>query len=50
MLKAAHADEEGKSDIGWNFTKFLVDGAGTIVARYGPTVTPEEIVEKLADF
>jgi len=29
--------------IKWNFTKFLVDRTGTVVARYAPTTTPEEI-------
>jgi len=47
MLTAAIADEEGKQDIAWNFAKFLVDGEGTVVARFSPTVTPEEIGEKL---
>lgn len=47
QLKAAKADEEGKADIGWNFTKFLVNGNGDVVARYGPKVTPEEIAVDL---
>ncbi|MFT4519246.1 MAG: glutathione peroxidase [Halioglobus sp.] len=50
LLTAAVADEEGKSEVGWNFTKFLVDGDGKVLARYSPMVTPEEIGEKLADF
>jgi glutathione peroxidase len=48
FLKSQQADEEGKADIAWNFTKFLVDGSGEVVARYGPQVTPEEIGEQLA--
>ncbi len=39
--------------INWNFTKFLVDRDGQVVARYGPATTPDQIagdVEKaLAD-
>ena len=50
MLTSALADEEGKSDIAWNFTKFLVDGDGNPVARFSPVVTPEEIAEKLGDY
>ena len=38
LLKAAHP-----GDIGWNFTKFLVDGEGNVVERFDPQVTPEEI-------
>lgn len=29
--------------IKWNFTKFLVDRDGRVIARYAPTVKPEEI-------
>ncbi|HSE70683.1 MAG TPA: glutathione peroxidase [Nocardioidaceae bacterium] len=37
------ADEEGRSgDIQWNFEKFLVDGSGEVVARFGPGVVPED--------
>ncbi len=40
----------GKTPIAWNFTKFLVDRSGNVVARYSPTRTPESIaveIEKL---
>ncbi len=47
FLKSKQADEKGNADIAWNFTKFLVDGAGNVVARYGPAATPEEIGEAL---
>ena len=30
-------------DIRWNFTKFLVDRNGNVVARFEPTVKPEDI-------
>jgi glutathione peroxidase len=49
FLKSERADEEGKADIPWNFTKFLVDGAGAVVARYGPTTTPEDIAGAIAE-
>ncbi|MBP5355166.1 MAG: glutathione peroxidase [Lachnospiraceae bacterium] len=29
--------------IGWNFTKFLIDREGTVVARFEPTVEMEEV-------
>ena len=38
----------GSKAIKWNFTKFLVDRDGAIVARYGPRVTPEELGVALA--
>ena len=40
----------GSEAIKWNFTKFLVDREGKVVARYAPNDTPESIaadVEKL---
>jgi glutathione peroxidase len=40
----------GTEAIKWNFTKFLVDRSGSVVARYAPNDTPESIerdVEKL---
>ncbi len=37
------ADGHGASgDIRWNFEKFLLDGDGTVVARFGPTVLPDD--------
>ena len=37
------------SRIKWNFTKFLVDREGNVVARFAPTVKPEAIDEKIAE-
>jgi glutathione peroxidase len=37
------ADEKGHSgDITWNFEKFLVDGDGAVVARWNPSVEPDD--------
>ena len=36
-------------DIKWNFTKFLVDREGNVVARYSPTVKPENMEEKIKE-
>lgn len=47
-LKRERPDDAGKQDIPWNFTKFLVDGDGVVVARYAPTTTPETIGQELA--
>ena len=35
------------NNIKWNFTKFLVDRKGNVVARFAPTVTPEKIDEQI---
>ncbi len=37
------ADEQGRTgDIQWNFEKFLVDGSGSVVARFSPGVEPDD--------
>ena len=36
-------------NIKWNFTKFLVDREGNIVARYSPTFKPEDMEEKIKE-
>ncbi|GAA2851483.1 glutathione peroxidase [Actinoplanes cyaneus] len=36
-------------DVRWNFTKFLVDRDGTVIRRYEPKVTPEEIGKDVAE-
>ncbi|MHB0769336.1 glutathione peroxidase [Bradyrhizobium sp. 5.13L] len=33
--------------IKWNFTKFLVDRAGNVVARYAPTARPEGLRQQI---
>lgn len=47
-LKSAAPGILGTEAIKWNFTKFLVDRAGTVVQRFAPTDTPEAIAPKIA--
>ena len=35
------------ASIKWNFTKFLVDRAGQVVARHAPTTTPEALKKEI---
>ena len=42
-LKASKPGLLGTEAIKWNFTKFLVDREGKVVARYAPKETPESI-------
>jgi glutathione peroxidase len=45
-LKKAKSGLLGSS-IKWNFTKFLVDRTGKVVARHAPTTKPEGLVKEI---
>ena len=50
MLKKIDKDYKNNPDIKWNFTKFVVDREGNVVARFEPTQKMEDVaayVEKL---
>lgn len=52
LYKYLKNEEKGffKSDIKWNFTKFLIDKNGNVVKRYSPTKNPKNIktdIEKI---
>ena len=47
-LKSQKSGILGKA-IKWNFTKFLVDREGKVVARYSPTFKPEGMEEKIKE-
>ena len=38
-----------KSDIKWNFTKFLVDKNGKVISRFAPTYEPEKLSSIIND-
>lgn len=50
LLKEAQPGDGESSDITWNFEKFLVNGAGEVVKRWGPITTPEEVAAELDTF
>ena len=50
MLSKIDKDYKNNPNIKWNFTKFVVDRSGNVVARFEPTAKMEEVaacVEKL---
>jgi glutathione peroxidase len=47
-LKSARPGVLGTEAIKWNFTKFLVNARGEVVARYAPSDTPEKIEQAVA--
>ena len=49
MLTKADPDYKEKNDIKWNFTKFLVNKKGQVVARFEPTTKAEIIEEQIKE-
>ena len=45
MFSEADPDWASKSDIKWNFTKFIIDREGNVVARFEPTADIEKVEE-----
>jgi len=43
ILKNAQPNEDGSTDVKWNFTKFLVNAKGAVVKRFDPGTTPEDV-------
>lgn len=48
-MRAQQPGDGDTSNITWNFEKFLVNGAGEVVRRFGPKTTPEQVAEALPD-
>ena len=47
IVKKMDKDYKNNGNIKWNFTKFLIDRNGEIVARFEPTTEPDEIAKKI---
>jgi len=43
LFKTISKSVEKESDIKWNFTKFIISRDGTVIKRFAPTTTPEEM-------
>ena len=48
MLKKSDTMYASKPDIKWNFTKFLIDRKGKVIARFEPTADMKEVEEAVA--
>jgi glutathione peroxidase len=48
FLKAEKPGLLGTANIKWNFTKFLIDRDGNVVARYAPITPPENLADDVA--
>ena len=49
MLKTLSKSVEKGSDILWNFTKFLINRDGSVVKRYAPVATPQDIEKDIVE-
>ena len=49
-LRETNPDFEKSSDIMWNFTKFLIDREGNVVARFEPTTDMQIVEENIKKF
>jgi glutathione peroxidase len=49
MLSKADPDYKEKSDIKWNFTKFLIDKSDNVVERFEPTAGYDAIAPKVEE-
>ena len=47
LFKTISKSVEKESDIQWNFTKFLISRDGSVIKRFPPTTTPEEMEQDL---
>lgn len=47
FLKSQKKGLFGTEAIKWNFTKFLVDEHGAVIARFGPRETPEQLAPQV---
>lgn len=45
MLSKIDKDYKNNPDIKWNFTKFIIDRSGNVVARFEPTAKMDKVAE-----
>lgn len=48
MLKTIDKDYKNNPEIKWNFTKFIIDRQGNVVARFEPTTDMKEVAKCVA--
>ena len=48
LLSKMDKDYKNNPNIKWNFTKFVIDRQGNVVARFEPTAKMEEVAKCVA--
>ena len=49
IVKKMDSDYKNNGNVKWNFTKFLIDREGNIVARFEPTADMKNVRAKVAE-
>jgi len=49
ILGKSNPDYKNELDVKWNFTKFLIDREGKVVARFEPTEDMDTVEEKVKE-
>ena len=49
LLKKIDKDYKTNPDIKWNFTKFLIDREGKVIARFEPTEDMKNVEKAVAE-
>ncbi|MDY5982983.1 MAG: glutathione peroxidase [Anaeroplasma sp.] len=49
MVKGLSKTYKKKEDIKWNFTKFLVNKEGVVIARLSPTIDPMKLEDRIKE-
>jgi glutathione peroxidase len=49
IVKKMDPDYKNNGNIKWNFTKFLIDRSGEIVARFEPTADLKKVAKKIEE-
>ena len=50
LFKSISKSVEKDNDIKWNFTKFLISRDGSVIKRFAPTTTPEQMENDIQAF
>lgn len=47
ILRSHYPEYLKNKEIRWNFTKFLINRKGTPIIRFAPTISPDDLEDKI---